>query len=250
MSKRNLQNEELDRIGRKLLDAAKMRGEEIERVVCPPALFNAVKARIETEKRELNSKSVFGGWANLQIWNPQTVAAAFLFLFFVGVFGLVGVSKYIRQQSAEQAAVPETQPKIKQFEISQPTGSTFGESPTIVKIKNPATESPKIIKLKVSVNKTLQTQNTAAQKPNRQKRFQPEQNESVGDFYALTFAGNPGESGQEVHIVRTELSRSSLFALGVNLPIENETPKIKTDLLVGADGIARAIRFVANSKNQ
>ncbi len=29
-----------------------------------------------------------------------------------------------------------------------------------------------------------------------------------------------------------------------NLPIENESEKIKTDLLVGADGVARAIRLV------
>ncbi len=250
MNKRNLQNEELDRIGRKMMDAAKMRGEEIERAVASPALFNAVKERIETEKCERNSKSVFGDWANLQIWNQQRVAAAVLFLFFVSVFGLIGISKFTRQQSSEQAATPEIQKKIQQIEISQPTDSALGESPAIVKTKYSETGFPKIAKQKVSTGETLKTRNSVTRKPNWQKRFQFKQNESVGEFYALTFAGNPSEAGQEVHIVRTELSRSSLFALGVNLPIENESPKIKTDLLVGTDGIARAIRFVANSKSQ
>jgi hypothetical protein len=250
MNKRNLQNGELDRIGRKLFDAARARTEEIEQIVGSPVLFNSVKARIVIEKRERNSKSVSVGWTNLQIWNRQRIAAAALFLFFAGVFGLIGISKFTLQQSVEQAAAPEIQPKIQQIEISQPADSTFGESPKIVKIKNPAMESPKIIKQKVFAGKTLKTRNSVTRKPNRQKRFEPKQNEFVGEFYALTFAGNPGETGQEVHIVRTELSRSSLFALGVNLPIENESPKIKTDLLIGTDGIARAIRFVNNSKNQ
>ena len=61
-------------------------------------------------------------------------------------------------------------------------------------------------------------------------------------FYPLTFARNSEE--EDLRIIRAELSPSSLFALGVNLPVENETARIKADLLVGADGVARAIRFV------
>ncbi len=59
MNKRNLQNEELDRIGRKLLDAAKVRSDEIEQIIGSPLLVDAVKARIETERRERNLKKRF-----------------------------------------------------------------------------------------------------------------------------------------------------------------------------------------------
>ncbi len=78
MNKRNLQNEELDRIGRKLLDAAKVRGDEIEQIVGSPLLFDAVKARIETERRERNLKNVSGSWANYQIWSWQRASAMVL----------------------------------------------------------------------------------------------------------------------------------------------------------------------------
>jgi hypothetical protein len=250
MNKRNLQNEELDRVGRKLLDAARVRSEEIEQIVGSPMLFDAVKARIETERRNGNLKNVSGGWANLQIWNWQRASAMALPLFIVGVISLIIFSKFTPQQQTEQVAVPEIQPKVAEVEILQPTTQIPEDSPTIVKTKNPVIESPKITKQKVFINKISKTQKSEARKPKQQRRFQLKQNEPSGEFYALTFAGNPGETGEELQIVRAELSRSSLFALGVNLPIENESEKIKTDLLVGADGVARAIRFVNKTENQ
>jgi hypothetical protein len=63
-------------------------------------------------------------------------------------------------------------------------------------------------------------------------------------FYSLAVGRNWEESGEDLQIVRAEISRSELFALGINLSVENESAKVKTDLLVGADGLARAFRFV------
>ena len=250
MNKRNLQNEELDRIGRKLLDAAKVRSDEIEQIIGSPLLFNAVKARIETERRERNLKNVSGSWANYQIWSWQRASAMVLILFIVGVISLIVFSKFKPQHQTEQAAAPEVKSKVKPIEIQpSPTTQMPASSPAIVKIKNPAAESPKIAK-QVFVNKTLKPRISNVQTLNQQQRLQLKQKESAGEFYALAFAGNPGENGEELQIVRAELSRSSLFALGVNLPIENESEKIKTDLLVGTDGVARAIRFVNKTENK
>jgi len=251
MNKRNLQNEELDRIGRKLLDAAKVRSDEIEQIVGSPLLFNAVKARIETERRERNLKSgFFDGLENSQIWSWQRASAMVLILFIVGVISLVVFSKFKPQHQTEQAAALEIKSKVKPIEIQpSPTTQIPAYSPAIVKIKNPAAESPKIAK-QVFVNKTLKPRKSNVQTLNQQQRLQLKQKESTGEFYALAFAGNPGENGEELQIVRAELSRSSLFALGVNLPIENESEKIKTDLLVGTDGVARAMRFVNKTENK
>ena len=250
MNKRNLQNEELDRIGRKLLDAAKVRSDEIEQIVGSPLLFNAVKARIETERRERNLKNVSGSRANYQIWSWQRASAMVLILFIVGVISLIVFSKFKPQHQTEQAAAPEVKSKVKRIEIQpSPTTQMPASSPAVVKIKNPAAESPKIAK-QVFVNKTLKPRIANVQTLNQQQRLQLKQKESAGEFYALAFAGNPGENGEELQIVRAELSRSSLFALGVNLPIENESEKIKTDLLVGTDGVARAIRFVNKTENK
>lgn len=241
MNKRNLQNEKLDRIGRKLLDAGRMRNEEIERIVASPMLFEAVKARIETERRQRNSKSVFSGWAKFQIWNWQKITAAVSMLFIVGAIGLIGFDKFSRQKEVLQVAAPVIQPKIEQLEMPplSPKNQTPEDSPLILKTKLSAVESPKIAKQKVFTGKKAK-----AQKSNGQRKLPFKQEKPSGDFYALAFAENSGENGEELRVVRTELSRSSLFALGVNLPIENDSEKIKTDLLVGTDGVARAIRFV------
>lgn len=251
MNRRNLQNEELDRIGRKLFEAAKMRSEEIEQIAGSPLLFNSIKARIENERRAQNSKTVFGSWANLQNWNLQKVSAMVLLLFIAGVISSAVFSKFTQQQEIEKAAATKTNPRIEQIE-SQPfltIPQIPEDSPVILKTKNSSTESPKITKQKVFVNKISATQKSTVQEPNMQRRLQLKQNETTGEFYALAFTGNPIETGEELKIVRAELSRSSLFALGVNLPIENESEKIKTDLLVGMDGVARAIRLVNKTEN-
>jgi hypothetical protein len=250
MKNRNLQNEELDRIGRKLLGAAKAQSEEIEQIVASPMLFETIKRRIEIERREQTSKSNSGFWTDLRIWNWQKASAMLLFLFTIGVTGLIFFSKFTGQQQTEQSAAPEIKSKNEQIEF-QPSRTQVPEnSPAIVKTKNPVPELPKIAKQKVFVDKMSKPKKLITQLPNRQRSLQLKQNESAGEFYALTFGGNPNETAEELQIVRAELSRSSLFALGVNLPIENESEKIKTDLLVGADGVARAIRLVNKTENQ
>ena len=40
------------------------------------------------------------------------------------------------------------------------------------------------------------------------------------------------------------MPRSALFAMGVNIPLENDAEVVKADLLVGTDGVTRAIRVV------
>jgi hypothetical protein len=73
------------------------------------------------------------------------------------------------------------------------------------------------------------------------------ENEITTDYIPLTyFAGTTAmESGQ---VVRVMVSRSSLLAYGLPVDLERTDEKIKADLVVGDDGLARAIRFVYPSK--
>jgi hypothetical protein len=244
MRNRNFKNEELDRIGRKLLDAGKTRREEIERIISSPTLFEAVRARIETERRERDSKSFFGGWASVRIWNWQNAVAALL-LFAVSAIGVMVFSKFTVRLQFDRAAVPQTSPEIEQIKNSpiSPTDRIIEDSPmvaTVAKAKNStAGKSRKIIKLNASA-----VLSAKAQKPARRVTLQPQREKSVSEFFALAFAPNSREIGEVMRIVPAELSPSSLFRLGVNLPIENDSEKIKTELLVGTDGVVRAIRFV------
>ncbi len=155
------------------------------------------------------------------------------------------------RQTIEYVAAPEIQlPAVAALEIQmQPQFSE--DSPEIVK-----EDSPEIAKTEKTVSKTQTIAKQAnfksgsvkdqkfARKTNSAKSALDVQNQPGGEFYALDYVGSPNETAEDLRIVRAEISRSELFALGVNLPIENESEKIKTDLLVGADGVARGIRFV------
>src|SRR5215813_12286713 len=61
---------------------------------------------------------------------------------------------------------------------------------------------------------------------------------SVGDTSALSLA----DGGQ---LVRVELPRSALMRFGLPVNTDRAGERVKADVLVGADGIARAIRFVS-----
>jgi hypothetical protein len=54
----------------------------------------------------------------------------------------------------------------------------------------------------------------------------------------------PYTQAEEGHLVRVELPRSALASFG--LPVNAEAPngRVKADVLLGQDGVARAIRFV------
>lgn len=247
MKKRDLQNAKLDEIGRKLLAATRAASEEeLDRIVGSPKLFDGVKARIKAEQRERAAQTFFGDWRNLFVWNGQKIAASLAVLMFVAL-GTLGVIVLTKQDSspalAEKIAPP---PQINlpdaPVEISPPV-ETFAAPPEIVKTQNFARKN------RLSFQKAVFKNETPAAAPKRAlRRKNPLKRQTIiepeGEFYALAFAGKPFEGGEDLRIVRAELSRSSLFALGVNLPIENESDKIKTDLLVGADGVAKAIRFV------
>jgi hypothetical protein len=45
-------------------------------------------------------------------------------------------------------------------------------------------------------------------------------------------------------VIRVDVPRSTLFAMGFPVSLENESPTVKADLLIGPDGATRAVRLV------
>lgn len=68
-------------------------------------------------------------------------------------------------------------------------------------------------------------------------------NETVTDYIPLTYLADATavESGI---VVRVELSRSALVAMGLPVNVERTDSRVKADVVVGDDGVARAVRFV------
>ncbi|MGA9994969.1 MAG: hypothetical protein WBP93_06125 [Pyrinomonadaceae bacterium] len=67
--------------------------------------------------------------------------------------------------------------------------------------------------------------------------------EVATDFMPLTYdaAVAPLDSG---HLVRIELPRTALLSMGLPMSVERQNEYVKADVLMGEDGVARAIRFV------
>ena len=49
---------------------------------------------------------------------------------------------------------------------------------------------------------------------------------------------------EEAHIVRVEVSRSAMIALGYDVQPERATESVQADVMLGNDGLARAVRFL------
>jgi hypothetical protein len=67
--------------------------------------------------------------------------------------------------------------------------------------------------------------------------------ESATDFFPLGYGGDqkPMERGE---VIRVQMPSSALIAFGLPVNVERADMPVKADLLVGEDGLARAIRFV------
>ena len=72
--------------------------------------------------------------------------------------------------------------------------------------------------------------------------------EYTTDFFPLSYSDDqkPMESDEviRVKVIRVQMPRPALIAFGLPVNIERADVPVKADLLVGEDGLARAIRFV------
>jgi hypothetical protein len=66
--------------------------------------------------------------------------------------------------------------------------------------------------------------------------------EIATDFIPLTY-GDP-DVGSGAQMVRVELPRSAMASFGLPVNMDRADQRVKADVLLGADGLARAIRFV------
>src|SRR5262245_42840026 len=67
--------------------------------------------------------------------------------------------------------------------------------------------------------------------------------EEATEFFPLPYSEVPAPGG---YVVRMQVPRTALTSFGVTQfePAEERTPTVLADVLVGGDGVARAVRFV------
>ena len=107
-----------------------------------------------------------------------------------------------------------------------------------VKAPEPSRQEPELI------NTTWKRPVEAPQAVRSRRAKRPPAKDAEPVFHPIGFAERAEDAVIDGRVVRVEMPRSALFALGIDLPLENGTRSVKADLLVGADGTPRAIRLV------
>jgi hypothetical protein len=221
---RKLEKKKLDEIGKLLVKADAPSPRDIESIIANPALFDSVRARVKLAAPEpARPRSVFG----------RKAVASFASVLLVAVVSFAVV--FLDTKPVDVADVP-----MPQAQGNREVTKKSGQSDTVASPNSSQTQPPvrgdrvparpDLVDMKIP-----RPRQSAAQ----QIRYQGE-----GDFYALSYAGDPNETQRGGRIIRVDVPRSTLFAMGVDVPLENESETVKADLLIGNDGVTRAIRVV------
>ena len=213
--------ERLDRIGQGVLEASRMPDGEIEEIVAAPHLFRSVQASIERERTaEISTNNGLR-----RRWSWQLKAAASTALA-AGLGVTVGVVVYTGKTSTMLTS---------SVIHDQRDTAEYAPKPLVENQTIGAEESGRIDR--------PVTQRAALAESRAPQKHRTETIEEVSEFYPITYTDNQ-DSNDGGQLVRVELPRASIAAMGIDPPVENESPKVKTDLLIGSDGVMKAVRFV------
>jgi hypothetical protein len=222
-------SESIDEIGKKVLKAMRVQDQDLDEIVAEEDLFYPVRAAIRAGERQSVDASRFVWMGPAVRWRLAFASVAVIAL------GIIGVVDIVRQTAPSREIVHET--------TGQNLSPEFPPSPEIKPYEKTMPPEPASISAREGVHQTL-----ASATRHVAKRQLHSQIEVVGEFQALTYTGDTTGSDNTGQIVRVELPRSSLFAMGVDVPVENQTTnKIKADLLIGDDGVMKAVRIVSRS---
>ena len=235
MRTNRLEKEKLENIGRAILAAGALREAEIDKIAAREDLFAGVLAKMNSAPAPA-PKEVFS-FARFVRRHELGIGGAFAVVLCIGVFGL-----YLRQPSVEVSVrnieLPAVQPEAARSEITPQVivnGSAADRTQDRVMDAPPAAPEP-------TVERAVYRQARPSAPPRPQRASVNEAAEP--EFLPVTYTGDNGESARGGRVIRVDVLRSTLFAMGINVPLENESPTVKADLLVGPDGVTRAIRLV------
>jgi hypothetical protein len=113
--------------------------------------------------------------------------------------------------------------------------------------QSPPGKSPEVLGDPQWVSGT-QSSTVARSDVTRGRRRKPRVKEgadNAGELFPLTFVAKSG-SEEFVQTVRIEISRSTLLSMGLPVNIDRGEGLIKADMIIGEDGVARALRIINN----
>lgn len=211
---------------------------EVKGISAPVSLEAKMLAAFREQK---NAKQVVNIASRRPASNYWVAAIAALMILTFGFFILRGILNNRRPlQDAKLNSKPETAPDAAVKELKTPEAPTTG--PAYVQAPAPPKLRPNYVAIKhqpkTSASNAIATVGTAQNKPVSQPAA-----EVATDFFPIGFNSTPNlqEGGQ---LLRVELPRAAVARFGLPVNMDRAGERVKADVLVGADGLAQAIRFV------
>ncbi|HEX6124764.1 MAG TPA: hypothetical protein VFZ23_05265 [Pyrinomonadaceae bacterium] len=220
---KKLENKKIDEIGKLLVKSGSLASRDLEAIVANPGLFESVRARIAAEPALMPVRRSY--------FRPMLGAFAS-----VAIVASIALSFWMSKSKTTEVVVTPVP--------SVPAAPAAKVSDDVKQSSRPDSIYPSELPPPATPVKEERTWSRPSVKASRPKQPIERQVPQEQHFYALSYAGDPNETERGGRIVRVDIPRSALFAMGVDIPLENETETVKADLLVGNDGVTRAIRVV------
>ena len=222
------QNDRFDSLAVGLLKATALSDHEIENIASRDGLFLSVRTRIIAD-----NISRVENTGTITFFQRSAILTAAAAVIVAAVFGTMMIARRPSPKSIVKSTVPapDVQDPVVHFKGMDETSehiSDYGSD-----VKQPVQH---VVEKAMDYRPVVQERRVPI-RPQPQIEEQPR-------FYALAGLRQSDVAADGSRIIRVELPRASLVALGVNIPLDSDKQLIKTDLLVGPDGVPRAIRLV------
>lgn len=231
MDRRKLDNKTLDAIGSNLIKNGASRTVDIEKIASDPLLFAMVRERIAVDAAISSAASRYSFVSLIKAGSAVIGASAALIALVFGALSLLKTESGVVAVNTIQ--IPDTSPVVAR-PVIPPQGIV---SKLSAGRANDIEAEPAEPVYEKTVYRIPTRASKAARRPEPVKEVERA-------YYPVSYTGDPAETSAGGHIIRVQMKRSSLFALGVNLPLENDDETVSADLVIGRDGVTRAIRVV------
>ena len=196
-------------------------------------------ARVETQLlAALRNRQASQRQARSTRWGYFAAAAAAVVLMLAGTLFMLA-----RQRTQEEAPVVKTVPPLEVTVPERPAindGTVLATNGINKAETNPHQQSASRHRVS-AVARDRKYRNIPATRPNESGSFH--EGEVASAFVPLGYM-SPSSMQDGGQIVRVELPRSAMVNLGFTVNMDRYNERVKADVLVGNDGLARAIRFV------
>jgi len=218
--------ESLDEIGKRLVRRASVTDAELDAIVQRDDLFTGVIQRVASaEKVEVRRFSLGMGAAYASVSLVVAVIAT------ITVFTLLRTTDVNSPSSTIASSAPAAKP-----DAAVPPPARPPQDETQVPSKLTAGGGDQ--RMIMADSKTY----SAAPRRAPQRPIQVPANDDDSGFYPVSYAGNEALAGGR--IVRMDIPRAQAFAMGIRVPLENDSETVRADVIVGPDGVPRAVRLV------